>query len=74
MSQIHLVIWAGRNDKTVLEVWDDLEKAKKRCKLYLKQVQPDSGLRGIIGRIGGYKATVYVESFTVNKKYTRMAD
>ncbi len=71
MSQVHLIIWEGRNNKTILEVWDDLEKATKRCKLYLKQAQPNSGLRGIIGRLMGYKATVYTESFTVNKKYTR---
>lgn len=70
MSQIHLVIWAGANNKTVLEVWDTLEKAKERCELYLKQAQTDSGLKGIIERMIGYRATVYVKSFTVNKKYT----
>ncbi len=70
MSQVHLIIWHGRDHKTILEVWDDLERANNRCELYLKQVQPDSGLRGIIGRMRGYKATVYVKSFTINKEFT----
>ena len=71
MSQVHLIIWEGRNNTRVLEVWDDIKRANKRCKLYLKKAQPDSGVRGFFGRFVGYKATVYVESFTVNKEYNR---
>jgi hypothetical protein len=67
-EKVYLIFWMNQNEKRVLEVWDDYDKAVERRDKYFEVIKNRSYFKKWRAALNSYKETVYIKEFIINER------